>query len=259
MDDFSRKVIKPSKISIILPDLGGGGAERLHVNLANDWIAKKLDVEFILMRSGGELTGFLDRKIKVINLNVDRIRDVILPLGAYLRKSHPEVVIAAMWPLTSAVVFSWLLSGRVGRLFLSEHEILSLSYIQQRRSNLIYVKNLIHFTYMQASGIVAVSRGVQDDLCSLGRFPKNKVRVIHNPAASGISPLRESDCVQTQLWGSGFSWHILTVGRLSAEKDHSTLIKAFARIPLEFGAKLVILGEGPLRAELLALVKQHGL
>ena len=246
------------EIIVVLPDLGGGGAERLHVHLANDWIARGLSVEFVVLRKQGELLSLLAPEVVVTSLGVNRIRDAIFPLAMQLRKSHPQVVLAAMWPLTSAVVFSWILSGRRGRLFLSDHENLSHSYIGQRRANPLYLRSLIKFTYPLATGIIAVSRGVMEDLCFLG-LTANKVRVIYNPAATGASPLREASGVQAQLWGAGFGWHILAVGRLSLQKDHETLIKAFARLPNDLNAKLVILGEGPLRENLSALVSQLGL
>lgn len=259
MDEFSIQPVKFRRVVIILPDMGGGGAERLHVNLANDWVEKKLKVEFVLLRGKGDLIPLLAPDIQVKILNVDRIRDSIIPLASYLRQLRPDVVISAMWPLTSAVVCSWLLSGRVGKLFLSEHENLSLSYLKQRRSTPFYLRNLIRFTYPFATGIIAVSRGVLEDLLSLASLPRNKLRVIYNPAATGLSSLRESPEEQEKLWGAGFDRHILSVGRLSPQKDHNTLIKAFALLPKDLNAKLVILGEGQLRAELSALVSELGL
>jgi len=247
------------KITVILPDLSGGGAERLHVHLANDWIKQDFLVEFVLLRNQCELISLLAPEVIVTCLNVDRIRDAIFPIAAHLRKSRPHVVLAAMWPLTSAVVFSWMLSGRRASLFLSDHENLSLSYIGQRRAKSINLKGLIRCTYPLASGIIAVSRGVAEDLCLLGGFNANKVRVIYNPAATGQPSVREVTAVQAQLWGAGFDRHILTVGRLSLQKDQATLIKAFAMLPIDLNAKLVILGEGPLRADLTALVSQLGL
>jgi len=243
-------------ISIVLPNLCGGGAERLHVNLANDWVAKGYAVEFVLLLEEGELSQLLAPGITLTVLNVDRIRDAILPLAAHLRISRTQVVLAAMWPLTSLVVFSWLISGRNGKLFLSEHENLSLSYIGQGRAKLGYLKNLIRYTYPLASGVIAVSGGVKKDLCGLGNLTEKLVRVIHNPAAVGVSSLRETPAVQAQLWGKGFDYHILTVGRLAPQKDHGTLIRAFALMPRAINAKLVILGEGSLRADLEMLVTQ---
>jgi len=241
---------------IILPNLCGGGAERLHVNLANDWVIRGFDVEFALLRKEGELIQLLDPTISVIGLNVDRIRNAVIPLAVHLRKSQPKVVLAAMWPLTSAMVLAWVLSGRKGKLFLSDHEHLTSSYIGRGRAKPSYLKNLIRFSYPLASGVVAVSRGVKEDLCGLGNLPEHKVRVIYNPAAIGIPSKREAPSANVQLWGAGVGFRILTVGRLAPQKDHATLIKAFALLPEDINAKLVILGEGPLRAELEALVTQ---
>ena len=228
----------------------------MHVNLANDWIIHGFDVEFALLRKEGELIHLLDPKISVVTLNIDRIRHAIVPLAAHLRKSRPEVVLAAMWPLTSAAVLAYVLSGRKGKLFLSDHEHLTSSYIGRGRVKPSYLKNIIRFSYPLASGVVAVSRGVKEDLCDLGNLPEHKVRVIYNPAAIGIPSDREAPSVKSQLWGVGVAFHILTVGRLVTQKDHASLIKAFALLPKDINTKLVILGEGPLRAELEALVTQ---
>lgn len=248
-----------AKLSIVLPNLCGGGAERLHVNLANDWVAQGYEVEFILLRKEGELIPLLAPEIKVIGLNVYRFRNAILPLAGYLRKSSPQVVLVAMWPLTSAGVLAWLLSGRKGKLFLSDHENLSASYIAQGRVKLRYLKNVIRFSYFFADGVIAVSLGVKNDLCDLGNLKDSFVRVIYNPAALGISPKRESIRMQQTLWGSGFKYHILSVGTLKVQKDHENLIRAFALLPTRLNAKLMILGEGPLRLDLEALVLSLGL
>ena len=247
------------KITIVLPNLAGGGAERLHVYLANEWVSKGYVVEFVLMSKQGELLPLLVTSILVFDLNVQRIRDVVLPLAVHLQKSRPQVVLVAMWPLTSAATISWILSGLVGKLFLSDHENLTLSYIEQGRVRPIYLRYLIRLTYRFATGIVAVSRGVMEDLRSLGGLSAGKIHVIYNPAAIGISPICETPEVQKMLWGDGYDCHILSVGRLALQKDHATLIKAFSMLPSEINAKLVILGEGPLRAELTALITQLGI
>ena len=247
------------KIIIVLPDLGGGGAERLHVYLANDWINRGFCVEFVVMRKGGELITLLDSSIKVTVLNVKRIGALIIPLSLHLYKSRPQIVLAAMWPLTSATIFAWLLSGRSGKLFLSDHENLTLSYLDQRRTKANFLRKLIQFTYPFASGVIAVSSGVKQDLCLLGKLTSDKVRVIYNPAAIGVSPVRETDTVRKQLWEGIFTHHILSVGRLAVQKDQATLIKAFSMLPKEIDAKLIILGDGPLKGDLLELVSKLGI
>ena len=247
------------KIVIIIPNLCGGGAERLHVNLANDWICRGFRVEFILLRNEGDLIPLLSPKIHITNLNVNRIRDVLIPLAVRLYKSRPQIVLVAMWPLTSVAVFSWMLSGFKGKLFLSDHENLSFSYIQQGRIRLIYLKWIIKLSYPLASGVISVSHGVKNDLLAISNLPEKLINVIHNAAAIGVSSHREDADTQNKLWGIGFYNHILSVGRLTYEKDHATLIRAFAILPKYLNAKLIILGEGPLRLNLETMVHQLNL
>tara|TARA_Y100001978_G_C23564597_1_gene371022 strand:+ start:12 stop:623 length:612 start_codon:yes stop_codon:yes gene_type:complete len=54
-----------------------------------------------------------------------------------------------------------------------------------------------------------------------------------------------------------FSYKILSVGRLTEQKDHQTLIKAFSNLVSEFpNWKLYILGEGHLRKKLEFLIEE---
>ncbi len=246
------------RILILLPDLRGGGAERLYILLANHWHAQGIKVDFVLMRRRGDLLGLLPDGIGIVDLGADRIREVILPFARYLRKARPDIVIAAMWPLTSAAVLSWRLAGKPGHLYLSDHIQLSISCVQELNMSPWVLAAVMRLTYPAASGLIAVSEGVKQDMCRLGGFTDSQVRVIYNPAATGVSPQPEPKSVREKLWGAGFDHHILSVGTLKAQKDHATLIRAFALLPASLNAKLTILGEGSLRAELAALARQLG-
>src|SRR4029079_14310089 len=46
---------------------------------------------------------------------------------------------------------------------------------------------------------------------------------------------------------------LIYVGRLDGEKKPDVVVEAFRRLPRELGAKLALLGEGPLKAEIAAL------
>jgi glycosyltransferase involved in cell wall biosynthesis len=253
------KSLHDLRVLILLPDLRGGGAERLHVHLARHWHAQGMKVSFALMIRRGDLLDLLPEGIGIFDLGVERIRQVTLPLAHHIRKTRPDIVIAAMWPLTSIAVLSWWLAGKPGRLYLSDHTQLSISCIHEFNTHAWFLGAVMRYTYPAASGVIAVSEGVKRDMCKLAGFSDAQVRVIYNPTALGVSTNREPVAIRHQLWGTGFDHHVLSTGTLKTQKDHATLINAFALLPASLNAKLTILGEGSLRSELESLVLQLGL
>lgn len=246
-------------ISILLPDLGGGGAERVHVHLANDWAMRGLRVEFVLQVRRGELLAALDERVTVVDLAAPRARSLLLPLTAYIRRVRPAVMLAAMWPLTSICVLAWRLANRGGKLFVSDHTQLSVSAPHEIHLPVRLIGAVIRHTYRFASGVIAVSKGVRDDLCRLGSLDSRLIKVIYNPTAVGVPDQPASFEQRQALWGGSAGTHILSVGTLKRQKDHANLISAFALLPRELNARLTILGEGHMRSELEDLIKSLNL
>ena len=94
------------KILILLPDLKGGGAEKLHVNLANYWSSKGYRVKFILLENEGVFRDFLHRDIKIIDLNISKFRKIIFKLPMVINNEKPDILLVAMFPLTSLSLIS---------------------------------------------------------------------------------------------------------------------------------------------------------
>ena len=211
------------------------------------------------MQEEGELVPLVSPQISIVSLQAKRIKWSILPFYRYLRRTQPDVIWVGMWPLTSAAIIAWVGAGKPGRLYITDHNQLSVSCIQELEVWPVYLKLLMRATYPFATGVMAVSQGVKEDMCRLGGFTDERVKVIYNPAATGVCPDRESVKVREQLWGAGFSHHILTVGSFKVQKNHALLIRAFAKLPRSLNAKLVILGEGTLRPQLEALISELNL
>ena len=247
------------KISIILPNLGGGGAERLAIYLAHDWKQRGYIDEFVLMQKKGELLPLLNQDIPIIDLCASRIRNVIAPFIKYLKQSRPDVIWVGMWPLTSVIVIAWLLAFRHGRLYLIEHCHLSAECSRGMYLSGAYLKSVMRLTYPLATGVMAVSNGVKKDLCQLAGLTNDLIQVIYNPAATGIAPDHISTEKRDHLWGKGFGYHILSVGSFKVEKNHELLIRAFAKMSRSINAKLTIVGEGYLRDNMEKLISELGL
>jgi glycosyltransferase involved in cell wall biosynthesis len=113
--------------------------------------------------------------------------------------------------------------------------------------------------YRAADAIVAVSGGVAEDLADFGRLPERKMRVIHNPVFDAdIETLARAPLTHTWFERQEPSI-VLAVGRLHRQKGFDILLDAFATARAEVDCRLVILGEGPERAALLAKAEALGL
>lgn len=243
------------RIAIALPDLRGGGAERLNLDLAREFSARGHPVDLVLMRAEGELLERVPPGVRVIDLKAPRFRDLTGPLTTYFRREQPATLLAAMWPLTSFAAIARRIARSGTRVIVSEHSLLSLSYADRGSMHRAVLRASLAATYRLAAARVAVSSGVADDLAALSGLERDRFEVIFNPIPSPSSTeLDHPDAV----WGTPRGRRILTVGSLKAAKNQALLIRAFAQLHDWEDARLMLLGEGAMRGELEALAEAEG-
>ncbi len=244
------------RIAILLPDLRAGGAEKLHLVLAAQWLQCGHRVAFVLRRKVGELLHQLPEGVEVVDLGASRVRAAFWPLLRYLRRNPPDVLLAAMWPLTVLAIAASLLVRFRGRVLVSEHSPLSLAYAGRGWLHRLLLRWSLRLAYPRAGGRIAVSSGVAEDLASLCGLPRDCFTVIHNPTAFGI---RAGGYPVPELLEGVVGPVILTVGSLKKVKRHDVLIEAFARLERKIGATLCIVGDGAEREALVRQVESAGL
>jgi glycosyltransferase involved in cell wall biosynthesis len=112
--------------------------------------------------------------------------------------------------------------------------------------------------YPRSSAVIAVSNAVADDLSSCG-IPRPQIRVIHNPVPCSLLRRLAAEPLADPWFTPGMPPVILSVGRLSLQKDYPTLLRAFAEVRRLQDCRLLILGEGEERPMLERLVADLGL
>ncbi|MGG7053950.1 glycosyltransferase [Nitrosomonas sp. ANs5] len=246
-------------IAIFIPSLRGGGAERVMVTLANGFAARGFRTDLVLSQAVGPYLEEVAANVRVVDLGSSRVALSLLPLMRYFRRSRPMAMLSALGHANVIAAVAKQLSGVRTRLVVSEHSTLSDEVIRKRTGRSRLLPFMMTKTYRFADSIVAVSEGSAHALSERIGVSQNAVRVIYNPI----------DCEHIRrlsLEPPEHPWFrevglpiVLAVGRLTAAKDHKTLIRAFARVRQKQAARLVILGEGECRNELGALVKTLGL
>jgi glycosyltransferase involved in cell wall biosynthesis len=119
--------------------------------------------------------------------------------------------------------------------------------------------HFMRWTYPWADGVIAVSSGVADDLAATIGLSRDRIDFIYNPIDTTAVRQRAEEPFEHPWLAPGEPPVVLGVGRLTAAKDFSVLVRAFAELRTQRRARLVILGEGELRPDLQALIAELGL
>ena len=120
--------MSPPQIAFLIPDLGGGGAERVAIHLAEGLVARGHALDFVVLRRGGEPEPLPPPSARWIDLASPPLRSALWPLVRYLRRERLAAMLVFMWPLTVLAVLANLLAGRRTRLMLADHCALSQQY-----------------------------------------------------------------------------------------------------------------------------------
>ncbi len=226
------------KIAFVITTLGGGGAERVISNLANELDGRGYDVSIIMLKTV-KSAYVLSDNVKTISLECEKLKkcpSVLYPSVRHKRirdcvkKLAPDVVIAFTSPVGIDTCFA--LWNRKIPVIVSERSDPRTEMKKKIR------KLLRKIAYSRSQGFVfqteeakrCFSKKIQEKSC-----------VILNPI-TGTLPERFSGVKDKR---------IVTVGRLIESKNFEMLIKAFAEFFKNHSDySLEIYGEGKHRAAL---------
>ena len=86
-----------NKVMFFLPTLGGGGAERTVIQLANSFAEQGLNIDLVVCNLTGEKSKLLPEvspKINLVDLACGRVISAIQPLKLLLQKENYQVLVA---------------------------------------------------------------------------------------------------------------------------------------------------------------------
>jgi glycosyltransferase involved in cell wall biosynthesis len=157
-----------------------------------------------------------------------------------------------------AALVSHRLAGSDAKLVVCSHLAFSGQVSGARRAQDRLVARAMRRLYPRADAIVAVSEGVADDLARVARIPRSRITVIHNPIVTEELLAAARAPVEHPWFARGEPPVLLAAGRLTAQKDYPTLLRAFRAAREQRALRLVVLGEGEERGRLEALARELG-
>lgn len=246
------------RIAVVLPELLGGGAERITLTLVGGLVGRGHEVDLVLNRRVGELADQIPEGVEVTDLDRPSSRSAVLPMARHLRATRPDVVLSALSHVNMAALLARQASRTRIPVVVAEHNALAPRLATSRALRVRAMYGGLGAVYRRwAKAVIAVSEGVADDLRAHLRLPADLVRVVYNPIVTETILNAARAPLDPTLLGPDPV--VLAVGRLAPQKGFDRLIDAFALLRARRRARLVILGEGEDRGALEARVAAQGL
>jgi len=246
-------------IAVLLRAFEGGGAQRDIVLLCNAMAAKGVPVAILTLRSEGPLRELLDPCVRVVKIAGGKIRYAIPGLRSTVRALLPRVVLSseANLNLCNLAAVRSLPRNERPKIVLREVSCPSIAQAHDPHLQNRVAYRVLRHLYRHADRVIALTDGASDDLARNFSVPKGKIAVMHTNA---VIPPGAVDRIAKWDGEAGRDPNlIVSVGRLSPEKDQRTLLRAAKLIGTDRPWRLVLVGDGPERVELQALVNANGL
>lgn len=251
------------RILHLIETLSPGGAEK---RLINDikYLNKNIFSHTIChIFKGSELKGEISEfNIPIYSLELEKNNELIkglVKLARIVRKIRPNII--------HTQLFAADIYGRIiGKFF----RIPVVSTIQSS----VYEPGIEFFRSPRRQWLdsitgrlcnrkfIAVSNFVKTSVIKQLGFPEKNIEVIHNYLDIKKIGIVDYDCMafRKNLGLNEGDFILVTVGKLNPPKGHSYLLRAMAKVTREYPqVKLLIVGDGPSREELILLSGNLGL
>lgn len=235
-----------ARLSLFLPNLSGGGAERIMLNLSKEFISRGHNIDLVLVNAKGEYISDIPEDVDVVNFNRSRTLSALPDLIQYLRENEPKGLLSTSTHANIISIWAKIISLCSTNIVVRQPNIPSMGMPTSLKERLLDF--FISYFYPFADDIVAISHGGKEDLAKNYQIGSEKISVIHNP--NNIEQIFRMKRERSGLPEFETDIVILGVGRLNEVKDFTTLIRSFNVLLQERSAELVILGKGNQRSKL---------
>ena len=243
MNDSGGPSTKPLKLVIFRPNMAEGGADRVTVTLLRHLDRNRFEPTLVLMRREGVLLPEIPEDVPVVDLQGWRLRSAWLSLARFLREASPDILFSMSSGGNPVASLAHLLSRSKSRLVLSRRNILNSRETDSAAGRAF--APLHRMLYRRADAVLAISKGVAEDLVSILDVPPRLVSVVYNPLPEKLIGGTRS-AAPPHPWFQERIPVLLATGRLVEQKDYPTLLHAFAIVHRRTAVRLIVLGKGPL-------------
>ncbi len=228
------------RVLLLIPHLGGGGAERVTALLTRGLLMHKYELHLGLITQSMRACEWVPAAVRIHALGAPRVRLAAISLLRLVRRLKPDLILSGMAHLNFLVLLLRPLFPRKTRVVIRQNATVSADLDSGRLP--AYTRLLYRVLYPSADRVVCQTRAMADDLEARSGIRDGQVLVLPNPVdAEAIRRVR----LDSESHWIGPGPHLLAIGRLSHEKGFDLLLEAFSSLRIKFPTvDLTVLGTG---------------
>ena len=238
-------------ITFVLPDLGGGGAQKVMLAVAGGLDRTRFSPRLLIAGGSQAFASHIPPHVPFENGGAKRLRDGMPWLVRRIRETRPAACISVMGYLNLMLLASRSFLPRETRLIIREANTIEATAAALPKW--LPGRALYRGFYPRADAIVSPTPAIADSIAKLAPRAQPKLAVIPNPV--DVVGLRARATPTKREPGTGL--RLVSAGRLTRQKGYDRLLDLMTDLPGD--ARLTIFGEGEDRAALEAQARTLGI
>lgn len=233
------------------------GVPLAQLRLAKSFARMGYDVEVVFgyIPKGLELPNGID--FSVVDLQCDRVFKSFFKIYQYIKEKNPVVIFSAEDHLNTLVAFATTLARSSAKISASSRVTPYDTYSGVIFSKGWILKSLSRLAKRRINVHACVSKDMVDQYKDV--LGGDDFQAIYNVIVDGDTEFRMLEPLEDSFIFDKTIPTIVSAGRLAPEKGFSDLIEAMALVLKKKDARLLLLGDGPLKEDLESLIDDLGI
>ncbi|MBN2885839.1 MAG: glycosyltransferase, partial [Chromatiaceae bacterium] len=248
----------PIRIACLFSTSGHSGVDRLARHLLPAMARRGYRVDLLKVRAHGPHLDDQPPGLDIVDLGTAHTLLALPALVRYLRCARPAVLLSDKDKVNRLALVARLLSGAPTRLIMRSGTTISVDLASRGALDRWVQRSSMRALYGFAERVLVPSQGAAEDLARYTGLARARIQAL-------ASPIVPASLFSEALPRPEHPWFapeappvILSVGELCGRKDFATLIRAFAQVRAARPCRLMILGRGRAREQLLQLAETLG-
>ena len=243
----------PPRIAVFMATSGHSGVDRAMQHLIPEIARRGYPVDLLKVRRHGPVLDEIPEGVHIIDLATNHVYTSLPAVVSYLRRNRPVVMLSDKDRVNRTALLARTLARTTTRLVFSSGTTISIDLKNRGAFERWLQRTSMGKLYHLADKVIVTSRGVADDMARYTGLARHLIEIVPSPVISHEVFEKTQPCPDHPWLQDKQVPVIIGVGALAYVKDFNTLIRAFAKVRNDRPCKLIILGKGTLRDELLEL------